>query len=214
VNELTILIPVLNRPQRVRPVLESATAATPCADVLFIADPDDTDELEVLTCEGADFIAPGGTYAEKINRAVREVTSPLVFTGADDIGFIPGWFEAAKECLSDEIHVVGVTDMVTRRNRRGLHAPHFLMRRDYALVPTIDGGRGPFHEGYGHQMVDDEFIATAQQRGVLTISTKARVEHHHYFNKTAAMDATYEKGLSTKERDAALFRERRQLWRV
>ena len=58
--ELTILVPVLARPHRVKPVLESAVKATPGADVLFIADPEDTDELEVLTCEGADFISPGG----------------------------------------------------------------------------------------------------------------------------------------------------------
>lgn len=212
-NELTILIPVLNRPHRVRPVLESATAATPCADVLFIADPDDTDELEVLTCEGANFIAPGGTYAQKINLAVREVTSPLVFTGADDIEFIPGWFEAAKAHLSEQVRVVGVTDQVTKRNRVGHHAPHFLMCREYALIPTISGGRGPFCESYGHQYVDDEFIATARKREVIHIATDARVEHRHYFNGTAEMDSTYEKGLVSKDADARMFRRRRRLWR-
>lgn len=212
-NELTILIPVLGRPHRVKPVLESAEAATPCANVLFIADPDDTDELEILTLEGADFIAPGGTYAQKINRAVREVTSPLVFTGADDLTFIPGWFETAKAYLSNETQVVGVTDQVTKRNRLGHHAPHFLMCRDYALTPTIDGGRGPFCEEYGHQYIDDEFIATARKRGVLHIAADSQVEHHHYFDGTADMDATYKKGLVTKNADARLFRRRRRLWR-
>jgi hypothetical protein len=212
VNELTILIPVLGRPHRVKPVLESATAATPCADVLFIADPDDTDELEVLTCEGADFIAPGGTYAEKINQAVREVTSPLVFTGADDLTFIPGWFEKAKAHMSDEIRVVGITDQVTERNRLGHHAPHFLMCRDYALIPTISGGRGPFCEEYRHCWVDNEFIATAEQRGVIHIATDSQVHHHHFFDGSAEMDATYEKGQSFYRLDRRTFRRRRKLW--
>ena len=165
--ELVILVPVLARPHRVKPVLESAARATPGADVLFIADPDDTDELEVLTCEGADFVAPGGTYASKINDGIRATDAPLIMSAADDLSFIPGWFEAAKKCLTEQIRVVGITDQVTERNRLGHHAAHFLIARDYALLPTIDGGRGPFCEGYGHQYVDDEFIGTARHRDAL-----------------------------------------------
>ena len=210
--ELVILVPVLNRPHRVAPVLESAAKATPGADVLFIADPDDTDELEVLTCEGADFIAPGGTYAEKINAGVRETDAPLIMSAADDLTFIPGWFEKAKAHLTDQIRVVGITDQVTERNRLGHHAAHFLIARDYALLPTIDGGRGPFHEGYGHQYIDDELIGTAKHRGALHISTEAQVEHTHYFDGSGEMDATYEKGLMTRRRDRALWKRRRRLW--
>ena len=211
-SELTILVPVLARPHRVKPVLESAARATPGADVLFIADPDDTDELEVLTCEGADFIAPGGTYAEKINAGVRATDAPLIMSAADDLTFIPGWFEKAKAHLTDQIRVVGITDQVTERNRLGHHAAHFLIARDYALLPTIDGGRGPFHEGYGHQYIDDELIGTAKHRGALHISTEAQVEHTHYFDGSGEMDATYEKGLMTRRRDRALWKRRRRLW--
>lgn len=211
-NELTILVPVLNRPHRVRPLLDSAQKATPCADVLFIADPDDTDELEVLTLEGADFIAPGGTYAEKINLGVRECDSPLIFAGADDIAFIPGWFEAAKAHLTDQIRVVGVTDDVTERNRLGHHAPHFLIARDYALQPTIDGGRGPMSEAYKHCWVDNEFIATAQRREAIHIATDSKVQHTHFFDGSGEMDSTYEKGQSFYRQDRRTFRRRRRLW--
>lgn len=211
-NELTILIPVLARPHRVRPVLESAQRTTPCADVLFIADPDDTDQLEVLTLEGADFIAPGGTYAEKINLGVRECDSPLIFAGADDITFIPGWFEAAKSHLTDQIRVVGVTDDVTERNRLGHHAPHFLIARDYALLPTIDGGRGPFSTAYKHNFCDNELIGTAEKRGAISISTEARVHHSHPFDGSGESDSTYEKGRSSYRQDQRTFRRRRRLW--
>jgi len=210
--ELVILVPVLGRPHRVAPVLESAAKATPGADVLFIADPDDTDELEVLTCEGADFIAPGGTYAEKINAGVRATDAPLIMSAADDLTFIPGWFEKAKACLSEQIRVVGVTDQVTERNRLGHHAAHFLIARDYALLPTIDGGEGPFHTGYRHLWCDDEFIGTARHRDALHISTEAQVEHTHYFDGSGEMDATYEKGLAHRRQDRALWKRRRRLW--
>lgn len=211
-TELSILIPVLNRPHRVRPVLDSAAKATPGADVLFIADPDDTDELEVLTCEGADFIAPGGTYAEKINAGVRATDAPLIMSAADDLTFIPGWFEKAKACLTEQIRVVGVTDQVTERNRLGHHAAHFLIARDYALLPTIDGGRGPFCESYSHLFCDDELIGTARHREALHISTEAQVQHTHYFDGSGEMDATYEKGLVHRRRDRALWKRRRKLW--
>lgn len=210
--ELTILVPVLNRPHRVKPVLESAAKATPGADVLFIADPDDTDELEVLTCEGADFIAPGGTYASKINDGIRATDAPLVMSAADDLTFIPGWFEAAKKCLSEQVRVVGVTDQVTERNRLGHHAAHFLIARDYALLPTIDGGRGPFCEEYRHCWVDNEFIETAQSRDAIHISTEAQVEHTHFFDGSGEMDSTYEKGQSFYQQDRRTFRRRRRLW--
>lgn len=211
-TELAILVPVLGRPHRVLPLLESAGRATPDALVLFVADPDDDLQLEALEREGADFIAPGGSYAEKINRAVRETDTPLVFTGADDITFVPGWFENAKAHLADGIRVVGVTDQVTERNRLGHHAPHFLITREYALQPTIDGGRGPLCELYGHQYVDDEFIGTARLRGVLHIATDSQVQHHHYFDGTAEMDATYEKGLRSRRSDRRLWRRRQRLW--
>lgn len=211
--ELVILVPVLARPHRVKPVLESAARATPGADVLFIADPDDTDELEVLTCEGADFIAPGGTYASKINDGVRATDAPLIMSAADDLTFIPGWFEKAKACLTEQIRVVGITDQVTERNRLGHHAAHFLIARDYALLPTIDGGRGPFCEAYRHCWVDNEFIETAQSRDSLHISTEAQVEHTHFFDGSGEMDSTYEKGQSFYQQDRRTFRRRRRLWR-
>lgn len=211
--ELVILVPVLGRPHRVAPVLESAASATPGADVLFIADPDDTDELEVLTCEGADFIAPGGTYAEKINAGVRETDAPLIMSAADDLTFIPGWFEKAKACLTEQIRVVGVTDQVTERNRLGHHAAHFLIARDYALLPTIDGGEGPFSTEYLHCFCDNEFIATAQHRKAIHISTEAQVDHTHFFDGSGEMDSTYEKGQGFYRQDHRTFRRRRRLWR-
>lgn len=211
--ELSILVPVLNRPHRVRPVIESAAAATPGAEVLFIADPDDAAELEALEAEGADFIAPGGKYSEKINAGVRETDSPLLFFGADDLTFIPGWFEVARSHLSNEIRVVGLNDGVTKRSQLGHHATHFLVTRDYALLPTIDDKRGPLFEGYGHQYVDDEFVGTARLRRAVSFAADARIDHSHYFNGTGVMDATYEKGLLTKADDRRLHRRRRMMWK-
>jgi len=211
-TELTILVPVLKRPHRVEPLLESARNTVPDAEILFIADPGDKPELAALDEAGANYITPGGSYPKKINVGVRETDAPLVFAGADDITFLPGWFEAAKAHLSDEIRVVGVTDDVTKRNRLGHHAPHFLIARDYALMPTIDGRRGPLCELYGHHFVDDEFIGTCQQRGVIHIATDAKVHHSHYFDGSGEMDWTYEKGLKTRQRDRRIHRRRRVLW--
>lgn len=192
--------------------MESAQAATPDAQVLFIADPGDTREIQALEAAGAEFIAPGGSYASKINKGVRACDTEFVFTGADDVTFVPGWFEIAKRYFTDRVRVVGVTDEVTKRNKLGHHAPHFLIARDYALEPTIDGGRGPLCERYKHQYVDDEFVGTCQRRGVIHIATDVRVHHSHYFDGSGEMDWTYQKGLRYKARDRRMWRQRQSLW--
>ena len=120
-TELTILIPVLARPHRVRPAIDSAIAWVPDAEVLFIADPDDTDELVELEAQGANWITVAGGYAEKIHEGVEQTTAPLIFTGADDLLFHPGWFDTAKARLGDGIEVVGVNDLCSRRVMAGEH---------------------------------------------------------------------------------------------
>jgi glycosyltransferase involved in cell wall biosynthesis len=212
-RDLCVLVPVLRRPHRIRPVLDSVAAATPGAEVLFVADADDASELEALEREGADFITVDGGYGAKINEAVRRTTPPLIFTAADDLHWHPGWFETAKGYLSDEIRVVGVNDLCSERVTSGVHATHFLMTRDYALRNLLDGSRGPWPECYGHWYGDDEVVGTAIKRGAIAFATDAIVEHRHYMNKKAALDYTYRKGQRTIRADKRLYLRRRRLWR-
>lgn len=216
---MAILVPVLQRPHRVKPLLDSIEAATPDALVVFLADPDDLPELEALDRERDHqrelriwVNTEGGNYATKINRGVGLTTEPLVFTGADDLHFHAGWFEAALVRLTDGIGVVGTNDLIDRRSARREHATHFLMTREYAERPLIDGGRGPLFEGYDHSWSDNELVATAQARGAYTYAAESHVRHEHPMNGTAPDDEVYRKGRDQFHEDRRIFECRQALW--
>lgn len=214
--DLVILVPVLGRPQRVKPFLDSVEATTPGAAVLFLVDSGDDAEWEAI--EEQEDLHPavhvllnpeGGNYAEKINRGVQVTQAPWIFTAADDLEPELGWYQAARAMAAE---VVGVNDLIPRRRRRAEHATHFLMSRRYAELPAIDGSEGPLFTGYGHEKVDDELIATARQRGAYVYAPDAHVKHLHPDVGTAEWDDTYEKGRATRVADRGLFYEREHLW--
>ncbi|HET7588601.1 MAG TPA: hypothetical protein VFK14_00225 [Solirubrobacterales bacterium] len=218
-TDLAILVPVLARPHRVAPLLDSVEATTPGVRVLFLVDSDDEAERDAIWKEmgagrelaiGA--VIDGGSYAAKINQGVRRTSDPLLFLGADDLEFKTGWFEAAQRSLAGPVEVVGVNDLLRRRPRRRDHATHFFLTRAYAELGTIDGAGGPLHEGYDHSFVDDEFIATAAKRGAYAYAPDSHVRHIHWMNRAAPDDAVYRKGRARFEQDRRLFRERSALW--
>lgn len=211
-NDLTILVPVLGRPQRVRPVIDSVGAATPEAEVLFVADPDDAAELEALEGEGAEFITLAGNYAQKINAGVKRTSAPHLFFGADDLVFHEGWYEEARCHLTENVGIVGVNDLCSPRVKAGRHATHFLASRWYAELPTFDGGPGPLCELYDHSYVDDEAVQTGLKRNALAFATDAIVEHLHPDNGTAPMDETYQRGRANIRQDRRLYMRRRRQW--
>lgn len=209
---LALLVPVLDRPQNVAPLLESIYATTPGPyRVLFICDPDDTGEIAAIAREGGSAILSGGSYASKINAGIRATTETLVFLGADDLRFTAGWLPAATARLGDQVHVVGVNDGL-QRERRPDHATHFLMTRAYAQQPTADGQPGPLSTAYSHSFVDDELIATATARDAYAYEPRSLVKHLHWVNGTAADDETYRRGRAQFRQDRKTFGRRSALW--
>lgn len=210
--DLAILVPVLDRPGNVAPLMESIRATTPDARTIFVCDPDDLDEQRAVVEAEAEFFLIAGSYACKINGAIKGTQEPLIFTGADDLTFHPGWFEAAEAKLTNGVGVVGTQDCCNPRTIRGEHATHFLVARAYSERGQIDGQPGLLSETYAHCAVDDELIATATARGAYAFADDAVVEHHHPMNGTAPDDATYRKGLASLRADQRLFRQRSALW--
>lgn len=207
--DIAFIIPVLDRPHRVAPLLSDLR----CDDVnpYFVPSPDDGPELEALEEAEAAIIGPvDGNYATKINEAVREVDEPLLFFGADDLSPDPGWSLVAIEYMRRTgVQVVGVNDFLPRRRE---HATHFLVTREYAEQPCLDGSDGPLFTGYDHSFVDDEFIATACRRGEYAYCETAVVRHMHPHGRTAPDDATYRRGRARFHEDRKIFEERSRLW--
>ena len=211
-KKVALLIPALNRPQNVEPLVRSALDNTPDCRVVFICDWKDAVTHKAARAANADVYGHSGRYSEKINRAVRYVTEPYVFLGADDLRFHPGWFEAAEAKMVGPVQVVGTNDLGNPRVVAGQHSTHFLVKTRYADEGTIDGEPGLLHEGYIHNFVDDEFLGTATKRGVYAMALDSIVEHLHPDWGKAPDDEVYAIGKRTFEQDRLHWRHRHLLW--
>lgn len=214
---VAILVPVLNRPHRIRPLLESIDRATPAPHrTLFIADAGDPVELRALEAAGAQTLVVERrrrSWACKINAGFAATDEPFLFAGADDLDFHPGWLEACLAALVPPAEVVGTNDLLNPRVISGEHATHFLFTRAYIdRCGTIDERGKVLHEGYLHDWVDDEFVSTAKARGVFAHAHDAVVEHLHPWARKAPMDETYRYGRRWRLDGRRLFRARRHLW--
>lgn len=214
---VVVIVPVLRRPHRAAPLAESVQA-TSSARVLFVASPNDVAEQDAVRATGADLLVMDkphrcGDYARKINAAYRTTTEPLMFLGADDLRFHPGWLEAALEALGDGIGVVGTNDLTNPRTMRGEHSTHSLVTREYVDVfGTIDEPRKVLHEGYRHEYVDDELVGTAKKRGAWAFAAHSYVEHLHPMAGKAPMDPLYAAQAERMRMSRNLYRRRRLLW--
>lgn len=212
-SELVIIVPVLGRPQNVRPLVSSIRETTRDARILFVSDPGDVEEQRAIADEGEEVLITAGNYARKVNRAVSATAEPLLFLGADDLRFHPGWLEAATAKLDRGIGVVGTNDLCSDRVMAGLHSTHSLVTREYSALGTIDDPTRLLHEGYKHEFVDDEFVQTAIHRTAFAHASDSIVEHLHPVADKAPMDSLYSKAGRRELWGRLLYMRRRRLWR-
>lgn len=223
-TRVAVLIPVLARPHRVQPLLESLHASANEATLwpLFLATVGDEEEIEALKASDADFVrvpwpAGRGDYARKINcgadLAAEEGVDWLLLA-ADDLCFCPGWADAAiREGERHAKRVIGTMDDANPIVRHGLHATHSLIRVDYLEDGTIDEPGKLLHEGYDHNFCDTELVGTAKFRGEWVFARDSVVEHlHPFYRQAVESDATYAKGQAQTLEDSRLYEMRRPLW--
>lgn len=215
--DVTIIVPLLKRPWRVAPILNSITATTTVPyDVVFCCTPSDYATIDAVRAEGyTPLEVPWhhrGDYARKIQAGIDSTTSPYVFTGADDLKFHPHWFENAARHMDGTVGVVGTNDLANPRVIRGEHATHFLVARWYCQLGTIDGDPHLFHHGYVHEWCDDELVGTAKLRGAWAFAEDSVVEHLHPIAGKAPMDELYASQRVRMGRSRSLYERRKRLW--
>lgn len=214
---IDLLIPVLGRPQRAGPLVESIRAATTVEHrIVFLCSPGDDEEIGAAAATGAGVIVVGwqpgpGDYARKINLGIEETDGEWIFQGADDLRFHPGWDTAA---LRVGAPLTGTNDLGNPLVRRGGHATHSLVQRQYVEEQGTIDGDGMLHPGYHHCWVDNELIETARVRGAFRPAHRSHVEHLHPIWHKGTDDATYQRGQEGYRADHALFLSRRPLWRA
>lgn len=215
--DVAIVVPLLHRPWRVAPLLESIEATTTNHQVVFACTPTDHPVIDAVQAAGHEPLLvpwqPRGDYARKIQAGIDTTTTPYVFTGADDLRFHPGWFERAAERMTAGIGVVGTNDLGSPRVQQGEHATHFLVARWYADLGTIDGDPHLFHHGYVHEWCDDELVGTAKARNAWAHAGDSMVEHlHPNWNPDVPMDDLYAAQRARMGSSRALYLRRRKLW--
>lgn len=229
--DVVIVVPVLKRPHRVQPLLENIAASTPEGSyrVLFVATRSDTETVEAVDQAFYDGLADNlileesfegrGDYARKINAGYESSAkyrpeASLIFTGADDLNFHPGWLEAAKAKMKPGIGVVGTMDGGNPAVKRGLASTHSLVKRSYAdLGGSVDASRIIYAEQYPHQFCDNEFVETAKARGAFAFARNSIVEHRHPHWNKGEHDEVYAIGDQALEPSRKVYQQRQKLWR-
>lgn len=222
-GDLTILVPMLGRPHRVAPLLMSITATVPNAEVIWCCTPGDDRVLAEVDrvidekpLEQRRILVDHarGDYARKINIGYRESDRDLLFTGACDLLFRPGWYVAVlTQFVQFGVGVVGTNDLGASRVMAGDHATHSLVSRWYAdHHGTIDQRGQILHEGYWHEYSDDELVATAKYRMAWVHAADSHVEHLHPDYKKAPHDSLYLQQRRRMRQGEKLFRQREALW--
>ena len=223
-SDLSILIPVLGRPENAaRQVADIDAATDGDYRIVFITTATDVEE-----CRAVDHLRslhphvkhlsvnPNkvGDYAKKINFAVRNTKSRWLFTGADDLHFHPGWFpHAVLASVSTGCRVVGTQDLGNRRVMKGEHSTHSLVDRSYIdEMGTIDAPGQMLHEGYVHEFVDDEFIETAKHRDEFVFAWNSIVEHLHPLWGKAPSDRLYDDHRRRMSLGRRVYTKRRRMW--
>jgi glycosyltransferase involved in cell wall biosynthesis len=208
--KIAILIPSLNRPQRIRPTAEAIHENTTTDHRVYwcVSDPESVDILDELREDHiVDTADPDHRYVTRMNRLVAMVDEDFIFFGSDDVIHHPGWDREALRAFDDpKIQLVVVNDL---RNQNGTQA---LIRREYLELATFDAPGKPFHHGYQHNFADTEQFLTAQVRGVHARAMGSYVEHlHPLFQKANSIpwDQTYATGaMANWDVDSALFNAR------
>lgn len=219
---VSVLIPVLNRPDRVEPLLDSLynSERDVTLEARFLVTEDDDAEIRAIQTAGGDYAMAEvtrrpGSYARKINFGARWAVddgADWVFLAADDLCFCAGWAdEAIREGERHDVAVVGTNDDANPVVKHGHHATHSLVRADYVERGTVDG-EGLLHEGYDHNCCDVEFVQTAKARDEWVFARAAVVEHLHFMFKPVEKDATYELGQLRAREDLKLMQARQHLW--
>ena len=212
-EEVDVIIPVLHRPQNVKPLMDSLRASTGLATAWFVCEPDDDEEIAEVIKNGGMVLSKEGvhTFAEKVNFAYMETSAPWLLLCGDDVRFRPGWLDHAQDVARRYGgDVIGTNDLVNPRVTRGEHATHPLIRRTYVadVGASWDGPGIVCHEGYKHWFVDDEIVMAAKQRGVFQAALGSHVEHLHPIAGVVPDDEVYQAGQKHTKADQRHYEAR------
>lgn len=209
---VAILIPVLDRPTRIEPLLANIAATTPEPHEVIFATSDDATINECNRLGAWQYIDDGDTWPNRINRLFHATDDPYVFLCADDVLFHDGWLPPLRAAQDDiDPGAGGVSVPNDLHNPRGTLA---LVARAYidTMSGCVDEAGVVVWPGYAHNWADSELFETAKARSRYRYVPESVVEHLHPCAGKGTEDPTYAKGFETFAADQRRFASRRHLW--
>lgn len=212
---VTVVAPVLRRPQNAEPFMASLRASmrnggsTP--PVVAVANWDDEATAEAWRRAGAQvaFVTGTGSFGQKANHAANLVPVEWMFLVGDDVAFHEGWLDNALRDLPDHVCVVGTNDLGTPAVQAGEHATHMLIRMNYIRERGASwDGPGTVCGPYRHWFTDNELVTVAKLRGVWEARSDSVVEHLHPYFARGGMDDVYRIGEEHSAADGRLWMSR------
>lgn len=207
-----ILIPSLNRPQRLAETIETIHANTPESHRILLC-VSDLASRGILDDLGEWYLNDESSddhrYVTRMNRLVRFIDdADTVFFGSDDVVHHKNWLSEALKVMDQGYACVVVND---DHNPNGTQA---LIRADYLQSAVFDSPGDAFHHGYRHNFADNEQHFTAFKHNEYARALDAHVEHLHPLFRSAnaiAWDETYTNAQKGWSYDEALFQARAKL---
>jgi glycosyltransferase involved in cell wall biosynthesis len=223
---ITVIIPVLNRPKNVETFINSFVKNTDTsrADLLFVTSAscqEEIQEINKFTGNITVAIAPDDviSWGKRINWGINysnthhhfSTPAPWILCCADDVVFHPNWFEEAEKASVNFDGIIGTNDLGHPATIGGWHTTHPIVSRNYVMTQGTMDEVGKFcHEEYFHNYVDVEMVHTAMKRGAWKHVPQCIIEHIHPAWNKALWDDVYEKGQEKMPLDRDLWTLRKQ----
>jgi hypothetical protein len=204
-----ILVPSLNRPQRLRDTVSNIHANTAEDHVLLFCvsdreSMDILDELDEWYLDDSD--VQDRRYVTRMNKLLKYLDDArTIFFGSDDVIHHRGWLTNALRLMETGPSCVVMNDL---HNMAGTQA---LVRREYLERAVFDAPGQAFHHGYKHNFADNEMFWTASVQHELAQAHDAIVEHLHpgfASPNSVPWDDTYRNALAGWVEDEQRWKER------
>lgn len=197
--KISLLVPTLRRPQRVRVFLNSVRqtlANKETTEILFLIDTDDavTDDTNIAK-EYSDLNIkffrhePAAINGVRYNFLCTQAQGEVLMYSGDDFKFLTSDWDTFVinhyESIPDRISLLA--PFVINKHNRRTAVTGFMSRRHYEII-------GKFFTEYFYQWCDDKWLSKVYQSiGRYHITDAIQIVHEHYLYNKKLLDTTYSK---------------------
>ena len=203
--EVSIILPSLNRYQKLGKVLDNIAQTTQGINleyIILLSEEDKLSQAEVKARNLEPILTPSLLRPVELwNMGARVSQAEWLYLGSDDVIHPPNWL---RKCLSTPNQgFIGIGDGKVVPN----WAPFFIVSKSWCRA--YQGGVFVVPH-YKHWGLDPEITERAVRSGTFTLAP-IYLEHMHYIFKRSPKDSTYKRAEEYHQIDVDLFKHRREL---